>query len=139
MLEGPNLTWVCFKGIQVNPQQSFQCMGWVSNSTEIIRPPYWIAGSWMGHTQFSWFGGSTEGLLDLAEVEDHGQLVYLSTVGQVASGHDRRDAQLLLQDTKCQLIVVNSTGLIQRRHVTGEESQRLVVTEKLLTPTVHCG
>lgn len=93
----------------------------------------------MGHTQLSWFGGSTEGLLDLAEVEDHGQLVYLSTVGQVASGHDRRDSQLFLQDTKRQLIVVNGTGLIQRGHVTAEESQWLDVAEKLVTPSEHCG
>lgn len=84
----------------------------------------------MRHTQFSGFSRSTEGLLDLAEVEDHRQLVYLSTVGQVARRHDRRDAQLLLQDTKGQLIVVNGIGLVQGGHVTGEESQSLVVAEK---------
>lgn len=93
----------------------------------------------MGRTRASWFGGSTEGLLNLAEVEDHGQLVYLSTVGQVASRHDRRDAQLLLQDTKRQLIVVNGTGLIQGGHVAGEESQWLVDAEKLVTPFAHRG
>lgn len=59
--------------------------------------------------------------MDLAEVEDHGQLVYLSAVGQVTRRHDGRDAQLLLQDTKSELVVVNGTGLIQRGHVTEEE------------------
>lgn len=84
-------------------------------------PPYWIAGLWMRHTQISWFSRSAEGLLDLAEVQDHGQLVYLSTVGQVASRHDRRDAQLLLQDTERQLIIVSGTGLVQRGQVTAEK------------------
>lgn len=60
----------------------------------------------------------SEGLLDLCEVEDHGQLVYLTGIGQVTGRHDRWDAQLLLQDAKSQLVVVNSAGFIQGGHVT---------------------
>lgn len=75
----------------------------------------------MRHYPYFTFGWHTEGILDLGEVEDHGQLVYLSTVGQVIGRHDRRDAQLSLQDAIGQLDVVHSTGLIQGGHVTAIE------------------
>lgn len=54
------------------------------------------------------FCGCSESLLDLGEVEDHGQPVNLTAAGQVAGGHDRRDAQLLLQDAEGHLVVVNN-------------------------------
>ena len=75
----------------------------------------------MINSQMFTFCRHSEGLLDLGEIEDHGQLVYLTTVGQVAGSHDRRDAQLLLQNAESQLVVVNRAGLIQGGHVTVEE------------------
>lgn len=64
------------------------------------------------------FGWCRESLLDLGEVQHHGQLVYLTTFCKLIGGHDWRDAQLLLQNAKGQLVVVNSVGLIQSGHVT---------------------
>lgn len=65
-----------------------------------------------------------ECVLDLGEVEDHGQLVYLATVGQVAGRHDRRDTQLLLQNAEGQLVIMNGTGLVQGGHVSVEKGQQ---------------
>ena len=66
----------------------------------------------------------SESALDLGEVQHHGQLVYLTTVGQVTSRHDGGDAQLLLQHAEGQLVVVNSAGLVQGRHVAVEELKK---------------
>lgn len=66
----------------------------------------------------------TEGLLDLRQVQHHGQLVNLPAVGQIPGRHDGWDAQLLLQDAQCQLVVVNGAGLLQGGHVSAEESER---------------
>lgn len=61
------------------------------------------------------FWRQSKSIFDLGEVEDHGQLVYLST-----GRHDGRDAQFFLYDAEGQLVVVNVVRLIQGRQVTLE-------------------
>lgn len=68
------------------------------------------------------FWWQSESVFDLREVEDHGQLIDLPT-----GGHDGGDAQLFLYDAEGQLVVVNAVPLIQRRHVTVERRQNLLV------------
>jgi len=65
------------------------------------------------------FGVHGEAVVDLREIQDHGQLVYLVAARHVAGGHDGRDAQLPLQKVQGQLVVVDRVGPVQRRHVTG--------------------
>lgn len=65
--------------------------------------------------QICTFWWRSESIFDLGEVEDHGQLVYLST-----GRHDGGDAQFFLYDAESQLVVVNAARLVQGRHVTLE-------------------
>lgn len=64
-------------------------------------------------------------LIELAEVHDHGELVWLHHRRHLLASHAGRDAKLPLRHVKTQLVVLLLVSLVQGVKVTeGEENER---------------